>query len=41
MPSLNVVRMVRPHLDHGQLSPGIDAENGQRHTDVIVQIALR
>ena len=34
-----VVRMVGAHLDNGNLSVGSNAQQGQRDTDVIVQVA--
>ena len=38
---LDVVRMAGSDLDHGYLCLGIDAEDRQWNTDVIVQVALR
>ena len=38
---LDVIRMIRPHLNDCKLRLGIDVQDRQRHSDVIVQIALR
>ena len=38
---LYVVRMVSSHLNHSKLSFRINVQDRQRHSDVVVQIALR
>ena len=38
---LYVIGMVSPHLNDSKLCLGIDVQDRQRHSDVIVQVSLR